>query len=75
MAEWLDGDQDRGVPLLVPTVMSYVEEGESEADLLAGISALAGILLVRLEAAEGIPADEILRDIGARYSPPAIDPH
>jgi hypothetical protein len=48
-------------------LLSYVRDDLSEVDLVAGLMGLAGILLVRLEKATGIPAPQLMADMGKKH--------
>jgi hypothetical protein len=48
-------------------LLSYIEEGIPEDQLVSGLIGLAGILLVQLEKATGRPAPELMADLARRY--------
>ena len=48
-------------------LLSYVQEDIPEDQLVSGLIALAGILLVQLEKATGIPAPDLMANLARRY--------
>lgn len=50
-------------------LLSYVEEGVSEVDLVAGLISLNGALLTQLEKYAQRMPDDVLREIAEKYRP------
>ena len=69
LTAWLEASPGVGPDELVwSEVMGNVNEGpEAEVEMTLGLMKLASILRIRLEAAEGRSAPEILQDLAARY--------
>ena len=56
-----------GVPLMIETILSYLDENVDESEIVIGLVNLCGVLLVRLENATGRDALTELQDIARKY--------
>jgi hypothetical protein len=65
LTAWANSPHD--IQLAGDVLLSYIEEDIPEDQLVSGLIALAGILLVRLEKATAIPAPELMQDLARRY--------
>jgi hypothetical protein len=65
LTAWANSPDD--VQLAGDVLLSYVEEDIPEDQLVSGLIALAGILLVQLEKATATPAPELMHDLARRY--------
>ena len=65
MTAWANSPDD--VQVAGDVLLSYVEEDIPEEQLVSGLIALAGILLVQLEKATAIPASDLMADLARRY--------
>lgn len=71
LTAWLEGGgaRDPDAELVWMEIMANVEEGtEAEVEMTLGLFKLSSVLLIRLAAAEGRPAADILQDVARRYT-------
>jgi len=57
--------------LLAEVIASYVDDGASATDVIAGLIALSDVLLERIEQLSGVSVGATVRDLGRRAAPPS----
>ena len=68
LTAWTSGDPDSG-DFRGDVLLSYVEEGVRDEDLVLGFMNVSGVLLMKLEKHAGLMPDVVLQDIAQRYRP------